>query len=203
MDRTTIAAVEDMTRMGLDTEAGALLLAQSDGAGAADDVGRCAAACEAAGATYVAHTADPTEGDQFLEARRLALPALERQGTTLLDDVAVPKPAIPAMLAAVEAAARRHGVVVGTFGHAGDGNLHPTIAYDPADPESVLASRLAFDEIVAAAVSLGGTITGEHGVGLLKLPYVGAVVGRVERDLMARVKQAFDPAGILNPGKGY
>jgi D-lactate dehydrogenase (cytochrome)/glycolate oxidase len=203
MDRTTIAAVEDMTRMGLDTEAGALLLAQSDGAGAADDAGRCAAACEAAGATYVAHTADPSEGEMFLEARRLALPALERQGTTLLDDVAVPKPAIPAMLAAVGAAARRHGVVVGTFGHAGDGNLHPTIAYDPADPESVLAARLAFDDIVAAAVSLGGTITGEHGVGLLKLPHVGAVVGTAERDLMARVKQAFDPAGILNPGKGF
>jgi D-lactate dehydrogenase (cytochrome)/glycolate oxidase len=203
MDRTTVGAVEDLARMGLDRAAGALLLAQCDGADAGGEAARCAAACAAAGATDVAHTDDPDEGAALLEARRLALPALERRGTVLVDDVAVPVPAIPAMVAAVEEASRRHGVVVGTFGHAGDGNLHPTLAYDPADPASAGAARAAFDDILAAALALGGTLTGEHGVGLLKRPYLGAQRGPAERALMARVKAAFDPGNLLNPHKAY
>jgi D-lactate dehydrogenase (cytochrome)/glycolate oxidase len=149
-------------------------------------------------AGYVAHTTDPAEGEQFLAARREALPALERQGTTLLDDVAVPKPAIATMIDRVQAIAERHQVVIGTFGHAGDGNLHPTIVFRPED---TAAARAAFDEIVYAALDLGGTITGEHGVGSLKTPYLAAMLGKTEHALLARIKAAFDPAGILNPGK--
>jgi D-lactate dehydrogenase (cytochrome)/glycolate oxidase len=201
MDRTTIGAVEELTKMGLDTTAGALLLVQSDTHDSAEEILRFAAACESAGATYVAHTSDPLEGEQLLNARRMALPALERRGTTLLDDVAVPKPAIPAMLDAIASIADRYGIVVGTFGHAGDGNLHPTIVFDAADPGSRAVAAAAFDDILAAALELGGTITGEHGVGVLKQPYLAGMLGTPERALMARVKSAFDPAGLLNPGR--
>jgi glycolate oxidase len=201
MDRTTINAVEDLTRMGLDRDAGALLLVQCDGPADSGDAERCAAACEQSGATWVGATRDPAEGEQLMQARRSAYPALERKGATLLDDVAVAKPDIPAMVRAIEVVAARHGLVIGTFGHAGDGNLHPTIAFEPGDPASVDAARAAFDDIVRAALDLGGTISGEHGIGTLKRPYLEAMVGAEERALMGRIKHAFDPAGILNPGK--
>jgi D-lactate dehydrogenase (cytochrome)/glycolate oxidase len=199
MDRTTVGAVEAMTRMGLDTGAAALLVVQADSASAAAEIDRCADACVDAGATYCARTSDPEEGEQFLAARRAALPALEKLGTTLLDDIAVPKPAITAMLDRIATIAERHGVVVGTFGHAGDGNLHPTLVFDPADEAP---ARAAFDAIVHAALELGGTVSGEHGVGSLKVPYLDAMLGTAERQLMARIKAAFDPQGILNPGRG-
>jgi D-lactate dehydrogenase (cytochrome)/glycolate oxidase len=137
----------------------------------------------------------------LLAARRSALPALERLGSTLLDDVAVPKPSIPALIARIEAIATSHSVLVGTFGHAGDGNLHPTLVYDPDSTQSKTAVLAAFDEIIRAALDLGGTITGEHGVGTLKQPYLTTMVGSAERALMGRIKAAFDPTGVLNPGK--
>jgi glycolate oxidase len=201
LDATTLDAIERMTRMGLVTE-GALLLLQCDEADAATEARRCADACERAGASYVAVTADHEEGEALLAARRAAYPALERLGTTLLDDVCVPVPRVPDLVRAVERVAQETGVVIGTFGHAGDGNLHPTVVYDATDPAQVEAARRAFDAICDAALALGGTLTGEHGVGLLKQPYLSRQVGDAERALMARVKAAFDPAGILNPGKG-
>ncbi|MCE9578662.1 MAG: FAD-binding protein [Deltaproteobacteria bacterium] len=203
MDRTTIGAVEDLTHMGLDTEAAAFLLAQTDAPDAATVIAACEAICQAHAATSVLVTDDPEEGRQLLAARRLALPALEKRGTTLLDDIAVPRPAMIAMLARIPAIAAEHDVLVGTFGHAGDGNLHPTIVFDHADPASVTAAYAAFDAILRHAVSLGGTITGEHGVGSLKRDYLAAMVDAPERALMRRIKEAFDPRGILNPGKGY
>ena len=134
----------------------------------------------------------------LLLARRLALPALERLGPTLLDDVAVPKPALPQLITRIEEIARVRELVIGTFGHAGDGNLHPTIVFDAASEDRAYA---AFDDIVQATLALDGTITGEHGVGTLKTPFLTAMVGQAERDLMRRIKLAFDPNGILNPGK--
>ncbi|GAA1949696.1 FAD-binding oxidoreductase [Catenulispora subtropica] len=190
MDRTTIAAVEEHTRMGLDLTAGALLIVQDESLDAYAD------ACRGAG--FVAQTDDPEEGEQFLAARRLALPALERKGLTLLDDVAVPPPLIADMMDRVQAIADRYGLVIGTFGHAGDGNLHPTIVFDR---EAADTARAAFDEILAAALSLGGTITGEHGIGSLKTPHLADMLGPTERALMARIKAAFDPGNILNPGR--
>jgi glycolate oxidase len=201
MDRTTVRAVEAMTQMGLDTDTGALLIAQSDSPFAAVEIEAVAEACTGAGATYQAHTADAGEGDMFLEARRAALPALERMGTTLLDDVAVPVPNIPAMLEGIQKIGDAHQIPIGTFGHAGDGNLHPTIVFDASDPDSVAAARAAFDGIVRLALAIDGTITGEHGVGILKQHYVEEMVGSNARALMAGIKRAFDPLGILNPGR--
>ncbi|GAA3192245.1 FAD-binding oxidoreductase [Actinocorallia longicatena] len=196
MDRTTVGAVERATRMGLDTDAGALLIVQTDEPDPAAALRSYAEAC--AKATDLAHTTDPAEGEQFLAARRQALPALERLGSTLLDDVAVPRTALAEMITEIQVIAERYAVTIGTFGHAGDGNLHPTIVFTP-DTEA--AARAAFVDIVHAALTLGGTITGEHGVGTLKTPYLTAMVGPVERALMGRIKEAFDPAGVLNPGK--
>jgi FAD/FMN-containing dehydrogenase len=201
MDRTTVRAVEDMTHMDLDVDAAAMLLLQSDASDAATAIATCQTICEAHSAKSVLCTEDPEEGRMLLLARRMALPALEKKGTTLLDDVAVPKPAIPHLLAQIAAIGESLGLVVGTFGHAGDGNLHPTIVFDAQDKASADRAYRAFDEIVRAALALGGTITGEHGVGSLKRDYLTAMVGEAERALMRRVKEAFDPKGILNPGK--
>jgi glycolate oxidase len=201
MDRTTIRAVEALLHMGLDTDAGALLIARSDSTAAAADIRLMAAACEQAGATEVAHTDDPDEGEAFLHARRAALPAFERQGLTLLDDVAVPPTAVPGLIADIDAIAARHGLTIGTFGHAGDGNLHPTIVVDPLDPSARARAQDAFEAILDAGLARGGTLTGEHGVGRLKTPYLGRQLGPAERAIMARIKSAFDPNGILNPGR--
>jgi len=202
MDRTTVHAVNQMTQMGLDETAGAVLLAQFDGADAGRQAARCA---ELAGDldAEAFHTDDPVEGAALMEARRAALPALERLGATLLDDVCVGVHQLPALIAAIEEIAGRHRVTIGTFGHAADGNLHPTVVFDAADPAQRTAAESAFDEILTATLELGGTVSGEHGIGALKVSHVERQVGTAERELMHRIKAAFDPAGILNPGRGY
>jgi glycolate oxidase len=159
------------------------------------------AACEAAGATFVAHSADEAEGELLIVARRLAFPALERQGATLLDDVGVPLSRIAELLAAVERIAEQRGVLIGTFGHAGDGNMHPTLVFDRDDPEAVARAKGAFDDILRVVLDLGGTITGEHGVGTLKRPFLAAQLGPESVRLHRAIKDALDPLGILNPGK--
>ena len=201
MDRTTVRAVEELTHMDLDVDAAAFVLVQSDASDAAAAIAECEAICQRHEAKSVLCTQDVEEGRLLLTARRMALPALEKKGTTLLDDVAVPKPAIPAMLAKIAEIGAARGLVIGTFGHAGDGNLHPTIVFDARDEASSANAYAAFDEIVRAAMDLGGSITGEHGVGSLKRDYLTAMVGEAERALMGRIKAAFDPRGILNPGK--
>jgi glycolate oxidase len=201
MDRTTVRAVEAVTRMGLDTSAAALVIAQSDAVDASSVIERCEQLCEARRARDMARSDDPDEGKLLLAARRMALPALERMGTTLLDDVAVPRPALARMMDAIALIASRRDLVIGTFGHAGDGNLHPTIVFEDADEASRERAFAAFDDIVRAALALGGTITGEHGVGSLKQGYMQAMVGEAEQQLMRRIKACFDPRGILNPGK--
>jgi glycolate oxidase len=203
MDQTTIAAVEALAGMQLDTNAAAMLLVQSDTSEAAQVIAACEQICWSHQAREVVCSDDPEEGKQLLAARRLALPALERLGTTLLDDLAVPKPKLAQMFELVAATSAKYGLVIGTFGHAGDGNLHPTLVFDGHDPASVAAAHAAFDELVRGALELGGTITGEHGVGTLKHRHLGWMLGEAERALMRRVKLAFDPNGILNPGKGY
>jgi glycolate oxidase len=202
MDNGSINAVEDMVNMGLDRTSGALLLARSDapGSASAQEIEQIRAACAMNGAQDVFTTSDPDEGEAFLAARRAAFPAMERLGSLLLEDVGVPVPALPALVHGVReiAAARETHIVL--VAHAGDGNTHPIIAYPPGDPAAEARARLAFGEIMDLAIGLGGTITGEHGVGRLKAAWLPAQLGPDVMALTHRIKDALDPDGILNPG---
>jgi glycolate oxidase len=203
MDRATVRAVEAHMPLGLDVDAAALLLARSDAGGeqGVAELARMAAVCEAAGATFVIQSSDEAEGEALLAARRFAFLALEKQGTTLLDDVCVPVSRLAELLAAVEHIATERRVLIGTFGHAGDGNMHPTLVFDRNDADEVARAQAAFDDILRAVLDLGGTITGEHGVGLLKRPFLARQLGTETTRLHHTLKAAMDPLGILNPGK--
>lgn len=200
LDGTTLRSIDEWKRMGL---AGieAMLVVQVDGR-LPDDASLVAALCTAAGAVdEPAVSDDPAEADELLAIRRLAYPAAERLGQCLVEDVGVPVSRLPEMIRRVEAAATRHGVTVLTVAHAGDGNLHPTFVFDhgaPGIPEPVAA---AADEVFAAALELGGTITGEHGVGVLKRDWLERQVGPDAMALQRAVKAVFDPLGLMNPGK--
>ncbi|HTN90794.1 MAG TPA: FAD-linked oxidase C-terminal domain-containing protein [Sorangium sp.] len=200
MDRTAVRAVEAHARLELDTEAAAMLIAQSDAPGSAE-LGRMQEACEGAGATMVLTTEDEGEGQMLLTARRLALTALERLGTVLVDDVAVPLPQLPEMFRRIDAIVAESATMVGTVAHAGDGNLHPLVVFDRNDAAAEARAVAAFEAVMAQALELGGTITGEHGVGTLKCAFLARQVGAASLALQRRIKAAFDPGGILNPGK--
>ena len=202
MDSASVNAVEDFRPMGLDRAAGALLVIQSDAPGAAraEEVRVATQACELAGAKEVFATDDPDEGELFVQARRLHFTAIESRGAVLPEDVGVPIPQLPALLAAVAAIAERYAVQIPVVAHAGDGNTHPAIIYPPGDEAAERRARLAFDEIMATAIGLGGTITGEHGVGRLKAGSLEAQLGPDLMELNRRVKAALDPRGLLNPG---
>jgi glycolate oxidase len=202
MDNASINAVEDYVSMGLDRGAQALLLARSDAPGpaAAHEIGLVEAACRSCGATELFTTHDPDEGEAFAAARRAAFPALERKGDLLLEDVGVPLPALPALVAGVEQIAARNDVLIAVVAHAGDGNTHPLIVYNALDADETARAQRAFGEIMDLAMSLGGTITGEHGVGRLKKDWLPAYLGEDVMALSRRIKDALDPAGILNPG---
>ncbi len=202
MDQASINAVEDFRSMGLDRSAGALLVAQSDAPGAArgDEVELMRTACVVAGATEVFVTDDADEGEMFVEARRIAFPAIERWGSLLLEDVGVPIPLLPELLAGIVEVAQAHDVRIPVVAHAGDGNTHPIIVYDAGDPDSEKRAREAFAEVMQRAIDLGGTITGEHGVGRSKKHALPAQLGPDVMALSRRIKHALDPDGILNPG---
>lgn len=200
LDRTTVRAVDQMAHMGLGEDVEALLLVQSDDKHADVLLGRVSAICEDQGVSDLAHSSDPAESAMLLEARRLALPALERLGDWLLDDVAVPRSRIVEFIVAVEEISSRLGLTIGVFGHAGDGNLHPTVIFDDADADSRAATLRAFDEMTRKALELGGTITGEHGVGRLKRDWLARELDPVAATVHGTIKSALDPRGILNPG---
>ena len=202
MDSASINAVEDYLSMGLDRSAGALLLARSDAPGEAarHEVALMATACEKHGCVERFVTDDPDEGEAFTAARRAAFPALERKGDLLLEDVGVPLPQLPALVRGVEQIAKQCDTLVAVVAHAGDGNTHPLIVFDAADPEATRRAHDAFGAIMDLAVSLGGTITGEHGVGRLKKAWLPDYLGPDVMALSRRIKHALDPQGILNPG---
>ncbi|GGS16418.1 FAD-linked oxidase [Streptomyces griseoviridis] len=202
MDRTTVRAVNDLARMGLPETTEALLLAAFDTPDPAADLAAVGALCEAAGATRVVPADDPAESELLLQARRLSLTALEAvKGTTMIDDVCVPRSRLADLLDGVERVAERHRLTIGVCAHAGDGNTHPTVCFDAADPDESRRARASFDEIMALGLELGGTITGEHGVGVLKKDWLARELGPVGLEMQRAVKQTFDPLGILNPGK--
>ncbi|WP_187701409.1 FAD-linked oxidase C-terminal domain-containing protein [Dietzia sp. E1] len=202
MDTVSIRAVEADLRMGLDTDAGAMLLAQSDltGPDRATETEFMAEAFRTNGATEVFATDDPDEGEQFTMARRAAFTSLGKVGTLLLEDVGVPLPSLPRLVAGIEEISARRDVPIALVAHAGDGNTHPIIVLTDDDPDRAERARLAFGEVMDLAIGMGGTITGEHGVGRLKAPWLPAQLGDDVMDLTRRIKNALDPQGILNPG---
>lgn len=194
IDRPCLLAVESHLRMDLPVSAAAMLFIQTSSQLIQPSVDLLSDA----GGRDVYATGDVEEGALFLGARRAVLPALERLGTVLLDDVAVPVAALGAFVEEVQSIGRRHDVGIATFGHAGDGNLHPTINVPAEDPER---SVRAFEDIVDLALALGGTITGEHGVGTLKRSALVDELGAAGIALHRRIKDAFDPTHLFNPGK--
>ncbi|MFI7061555.1 FAD-binding oxidoreductase [Kribbella sp. NPDC050124] len=203
MDRTTIAAVNAYKRMDLPTEAAAMLLAQSDAGGEAGvaDVATVAKLCREHGAIECLEADDPAEGELLLEARRAALLALDQLGTTMIDDVCVPRSRLAEFIGRIEVLAKELDITVGVLGHAGDGNMHPTVVFDPTDPGQADRAQQAFDRIMEVGLELGGTITGEHGVGVLKRTWLAEEIGPVALDVHRAIKAALDPKNILNPGK--
>ena len=202
MDNASVNAVEDFKPMGLDRSAGALLVAQSDAPAAARsaEIEVMQTACEASGASEVFVTDDPDEGEMFVQARRIAFPAIEARGSLLLEDVGAPVPLLPDLLAAVAEVAKKYDVEIPVVAHAGDGNTHPIIVFDPTDEAAETRAREAFAEVMRAAIALGGTITGEHGVGRTKKAALPDQLGPDVMALSRRIKDALDPEGILNPG---
>ncbi|WP_284748074.1 FAD-binding oxidoreductase [Amycolatopsis sp. RTGN1] len=205
VDRHCLAAVDKWKNMGLSADANVVLLARTDAPGAlgeheAAEILDC---FEQAGATWAAQSTDQAEADALFAARRLAYPALERLGPLLTEDVCVPTQAVPEMLARIDAAGQRHGVHIANVAHIGDGNLHPLLVTPAGDEAARKNAQAAFDDIISDALDLGGTVTGEHGVGLLKQPGLARELGPEVLELHRAVKNALDPHHILNPGKVF
>ena len=206
MDNPTIRVVDDFAKLGLPRDMEAILLIEQDGDPAAveRDIDRIADICRAERADRVEVAATPEEGQKLMTARRSALTALARlRPTTILEDATVPRSKIADMVREIGRIAAKYNVQIATFGHAGDGNLHPTVTTDARDHEEIERVEKAFEEIFEAAIRLGGTITGEHGVGVVKAPFLEWKVGAAGVEVMRGIKKAFDPDNLLNPGKMF
>jgi glycolate oxidase len=205
MDGTTINVVEDFLHIGLPRQAQALLLLEQDGpdqAVAGADVERMAAICTGLGASAVEMATAAAERDKLWQARRSVSAALGRlRPNKLGEDIVVPKSEIPAMIDEVRAIGARYELPIPVFGHAGDGNLHPNILFDLRDADEVRRVDGAARDIFRAAIRLGGTLSGEHGVGTLKREFLEEAQGALAISVARSIKQALDPAGLLNPGK--
>jgi len=204
MDSVTINCVEDYVGIGLPRDVKALLLIETDGHPEVvrEEASIIETACIANRARTLRVAADLKESEELFTARRNALTALARiRPTTILEDVTVPRPAIPQMMETINQAAQEFRIKIGTFGHAGDGNLHPTCLTDERDKDEIHRVEQAYEVIFDKAISLGGTISGEHGTGITKAKYLPRMVGPQVVEIMRRIKQVFDPSGRLNPGK--
>jgi glycolate oxidase len=192
-----------MHALGLDRDAAAMLMIESDlpGVAADDELSRAEAACVAAGATTTIRSRDAAEADLLRQARRAAHWALERIGDVKMEDVGVPRARVPDMLRAIEAIAARHDVRIGTFGHAGDGNLHPDLVLERGDPRAESITKAVQDDLYRAALDLGGTVTGEHGIGAARVGWLETQRGADAVRVMRAIKDALDPQGLLNPGR--
>lgn len=204
MDNFTIRAVEAFSQVGLPVDAAALLLIEVDGhpVQVEEDAAKVESLCREMGAMRIRVAQDAAERDKVWEARRAALSALSRvKPTTVLEDATVPRSKIPAMIRAIEEIGQRFALTIGTFGHAGDGNLHPTILTDRRDHEEWQRVEKAIDAIFDRALALGGTLSGEHGIGIAKSRYLEKETSRATIVYSRRIKAAMDPRNILNPGK--
>ncbi len=200
LDRVTLRAIDDWKHLGFG-DAQALLIAQAD----TDDAARRAAVmrqlCTEHGALLAEVSDSEAESRQLLDLRRLAGLATERLGAMLVEDVCVPRSRLPDMVGRIEGAAARHGVLIATVAHAGDGNLHPVFVFDRDEPEVPASVWAAADEVFRAAIDLGGTLTGEHGVGAIKRRWLAAELGEDSMAVHRAIKAALDPDGLMNPGK--
>lgn len=204
MDRTTVRAVNEMAHMGLPDSTEALLLAAFDTPDPTADLTAVAELCSAAGATEVVPAADAAESELLLQARRMSLTALETvKSATMIDDVCVPRSKLGAVIEGTAAIAEKYDLTIGVCAHAGDGNTHPVVCFDHTDADESRRARESFDEIMALGLELGGTITGEHGVGVLKKEWLARELGEVSVEMHRGIKAAFDPLGLLNPGKVF
>lgn len=205
LDNASIKYVDDFTKAGLPRDAAAILLIEVDGGHTAlveDDAAKVVEICKKQGATRVQLAKDAAEKTKLWEARRNALPALARaRPTTVLEDATVPRSQIPAMIKAINEIGEKHRLQIGTFGHAGDGNLHPTILTDRRDKEEFHRVEQAVDEIFDVALRLGGTLSGEHGIGIAKSKWLEKETSRASIIYSRRLKKAVDPNYLLNPGK--
>ena len=204
LDKMTIGCVEDFAKIGLPTNVEAVVLMETDGHPAAveEEANLMMDLARKHGAREVKMAADEAEGARLASARRSAFSALARvKPTTILEDVTVPRSTLAGMVKFINAVAAKHQLMIGTFGHMGDGNLHPTFLTDERNTEEMHRVELALDEIVEETLRLGGTVTGEHGVGLAKKQFLRRQLGEGSYALMRTVKQALDPMGLLNPGK--
>lgn len=205
MDNLTINAVEDATGMGLDRDAAAMLVIQSDEPAeyAAQEIEMIETLCNQHNATDVFFTSDVEEAEAIIAARRMAIPAVEQRGTILLEDVGVPLPRLGDLVRGIDEISQHRDVMIAVIAHAGDGNTHPLLVFDPMDEKQKQRAHLAYGDVMELAVQLGGTITGEHGVGRIKRPWLVDSIGEDVLELNHRIKAALDPQNILNPGAVY
>ncbi len=204
LDRTTIHCVEDFAKVGLPLDCEALLLMETDGhpAAVAEEAAKMEELARKNGAVEVRVAKDDAEATKLATARRSAFSALARLApTTILEDATVPRSELAKMIRFVETVARKYQLRVGTFGHMGDGNLHPTFLTDERNQDEMHRVEEAFKEIFAEAIRLGGTITGEHGIGLAKKSFLPKFAGDAQMRVMRELRRVLDPSGILNPGK--
>ncbi len=204
LDRVTVQCVEDYAKIGLPTDVEALVLMETDGHPVVveEEAAQMMSLAKANGARDVRAAADEAEGAKLAAARRNAFSALARvRPTTILEDVTVPRSELATMVAFIDSVAKKHKLQIGTFGHLGDGNLHPTFLTNERDHEEMHRVEVALEEIVDETIRLGGTVTGEHGVGLAKKAFLKRQLGEGSYELMRSIKHALDPQGLLNPGK--
>ena len=206
LDRTTIHCVEDFAKVGLPLDCEALLLMETDGHAAAveEEAAKMEELAKSNGAMEVRVARDEAEAAQLAMARRSAFSALARLApTTILEDATVPRSELAHMIRFVDEVAKKHELKIGTFGHMGDGNLHPTFLTDERNADEIHRVHEAFKEIFDEAIRLGGTITGEHGIGLAKKEFLPKFAGEAQMRVMRELRTALDPKGILNPGKMF
>ena len=206
LDRTTIHCVEDFAKVGLPLDCEALLLMETDGhpAAVAEEAAKMEELAKANGAKEVRVAKDDAEATQLATARRSAFSALARLAPTIiLEDATVPRSELAHMIRFVAEVAKKYELKIGTFGHMGDGNLHPTFLTDERNEAEIHRVHEAFKEIFDEAIRLGGTITGEHGIGLAKKEFLPKFAGAAQMRVMRELRKALDPKGILNPGKMF
>jgi len=204
MDQNAINCVEDHLKRAVPEDAGAMLLIDVDGSAASVEttLEHVVTICEKGGARRVKVASSQEEARELWEARKAISPALFRLGPDKInEDIVVPRDRIPDMVEWIDNLRKKTGLKIVTFGHAGDGNIHFNIMLDREDKELLAKAESAVEELFRQTIALGGTISGEHGVGITKAPYIGMEIGTQEIALMKRIKTLFDPNGILNPGK--